>query len=169
MVVIKLNLIFYKQAATPNRVDKSDYLTRVGDLGNVQLKDTTELFTPVFILRTNPLVYNSNYVYCSFTKRYYYIESIDALSGSRIAIHCKCDVLHTYRNEIKNSSGWILTSSETTDEDADYNMLHNDYPFRQDYELVGKDIAQQQAGVYEGNIFKNAMDSTSRAIVLVIK
>lgn len=169
MVVIKLNLIFYKQAATPNRVDKTDYLTRVGDLGNVQLKDTTELFTPTFILRTNPLVYNSNYVYCSFTKRYYYIESIDALSGSRIAIHCKCDVLHTYRNEIKNSSGWILTSSETTDEDADYNMLHNDYPFRQDYELVGKDIAQQQAGVYEGNIFKNAMDSTSHAIVLVIK
>lgn len=169
MVVIKLNLIFYKQAATPNRVDKSDYLTRVGDLGNVQLKDTTELYKPVFILRTNPLVYNSNYVYCSFTKRYYYIESIDALSGSRIAIHCKCDVLYTFRTEIKNSSGWILTSSETTDEDADYNMLHNDYPFRQDYELVGKDIAQQQAGVYEGNIFKNAMDSTSRAIVLVIK
>lgn len=165
----KLNLIFYKQAATPNRVDKTDYLTRVGDLGNVQLKDTTELFTPTFILRTNPLVYNSNYVYCSFTKRYYYIESIDALSGSRIAIHCKCDVLHTFRTEIKNSSGWILTSSETTDEDADYNMLHNDYPFRQDYELVGKDIAQQQAGVYEGDIFKNAMDDTSRAIVLVIK
>lgn len=166
--MIKLNLIFYKQAATPNRVDKTDYLTRVGDLGNVQLKDTTELFTPVFILRTNPLVYNSNYVYCSFTKRYYYIESIDALSGSRIAIHCKCDVLHTYRTEIKNSSGWIVSSSETNDEDADYNMLHNDYPFRQDYELVGKDIANTDYG-YEGNIFKNAMDSTSRAIVLVIK
>ena len=168
MVVIKLNLIFYKQAATPNRVDKSEYLTRVGDLGNVQLKDTTELFTPVFILRTNPIVYNSNYVYCSFTKRYYYIESIDALSGSRIAIHCKCDVLYTFRTEIKNSSGWILTSSETTDTDADYDMLHNDYPFRQDYELVGKDIKNTEYG-YEGNIFANAMDNTSRAIVLAIK
>lgn len=166
--MIRLNLIFYKQAATPNRVDKTDYLTRVGDLGGVQLKDTTELFTPTFILRTNPLVYNSNYVYCSFTKRYYYIESIDALSGSRIAIHCKCDVLHTFRTEIKNSSGWILTSSETTDTDADYDMLHNDYPFRQDYELVGKDICKTDYG-WNGNIFAVDMDSTSRAIVLVIK
>jgi len=166
-VVIKLNLIFYKQAATPNRVDKTDYLTRVGDLGNVQLKDTTELFTPVFILRTNPLVYNSNYVYCSFTKRYYYIESIDALSGSRIAIHCKCDVLHTYRNEIKNSSGWILTSSATTDEDADYDMLHNDYPFQADYDIIGKDLGYEESSVRSP--FDPVYDADAKTIYLAIR
>lgn len=161
-----MNLIFYKQAATPNRVDKSDYLTRVGDLGNVQLKDTTELFTPTFILRTNPLVYNSNYVYCSFTKRYYYIESIDALSGSRIAIHCKCDVLHTYRNEIKNSSGWILTSSETTDTDADYDMLHNDYPFQADYNILGKDLEYQSGQTAP---FNPTTDPNGKNIYLAIR
>lgn len=165
--MIRLNLIFYKQAATPNRVDKTDYLTRVGDLGNVQLKDTTELFTPVFILRTNPLVYNSNYVYCSFTKRYYYIESIDALSGSRIAIHCKCDVLHTYRNEIKNSSGWILTSSATTDEDGNYDMLHNDYPFEADYEILGKNLGYSSSDIHSP--FDPDTETNGKNIYLAIR
>lgn len=167
MVVIKLNLIFYKQAATPNRVDKSDYLTRVGDLGNVQLKDTTELFTPVFILRTNPLVYNSNYVYCSFTKRYYYIESIDALSGSRIAIHCKCDVLHTYRTEIKNSSGWIVSSSETTDTEGNYDMLHNDYPFQADYEILGINLGYDDPNTRSP--FDPIVDANGKNIYLAIR
>ncbi len=164
-----MNLIFYKQAATPNRVDKTDYLIRVGDLGNVQLKDTTELFTPTFILRTNPLVYNSNYVYCSFTKRYYYIESIDALSGSRIAIHCKCDVLHTYRTEIKNSSGWILTSSETTDTEGNYDMLHNDYPFEADYDIIGKDLHIDAEGVTIPSPFDPVEQPDGKNIYLVIR
>lgn len=163
-----MNLIFYKQAATPNRVDKTDYLTRVGDLGNVQLKDTTELFTPVFILRTNPLVYNSNYVYCSFTKRYYYIESIDAMAGSRIAIHCKCDVLHTFRTEIKNSSGWVLTSSATTDEDGNYDMLHNDYPFQADYEILGKDLGYPDTPTVRSP-FDPVADQNAKTIYLAIR
>lgn len=163
-----MKLKFYKQSATPNRVDKTDYLFEVGTLDNVIIKADTDLMHPVFVLKTSPMVYNSNYVYCEFTQRYYYIENIDALSGGRIAIHCKIDVLFTYMNEIKNSSGWVLSSSTTTDEDGDYDMLHNDYPFRQDYDILGRDIATTDYG-YEGNIFANAMDDTSRAIVLVIK
>lgn len=161
-----MNLIFYKQAATPNRVDKSDYLTRVGDLGNVQLKDTTELFAPTFILRTNPIVYNSNYVYCSFTKRYYYIERIDAMSGSRIAIQCRVDVLHTYRTEIKNSSGWVLTSSATTDEDGNYDMLHNDYPFQADYDILGIDLEYQSG---QTSPFNPTTDPNGKNIYLAIR
>ena len=151
-----MTLTFYKQAATPNRVDKSNYLTPTGDLPNVTIKAETNLMTPIFILKTNPIVYNSNYVYCSFTKRYYYIESIDALSGGRIAINCKIDVLHTYRNEIKNSSGWVVRSSTTTDLDDDYSMLHNDYPFRQDFDTLGLDLANGDnpfSNVSEPNIF----------------
>lgn len=136
-----MQLKFYKQSATPYRVDKRGYLEERGTISNVVLKDSTNLMNPTFILKTQDLVYNSNYVYCSFTKRYYYIESVEAMTGGRVAIHCKIDVLFTYRNEIMSSSAWVIRSESTTDSD-EYNMLHNDYPFQADYEIVGYDITQ---------------------------
>lgn len=155
-----MELTFYKQAATPNRVDKSNYLQSQGDLSDVVIKDDTNLMTPTFILKTDSLVYNSNYVYCSFTSRYYYIDSIDALKGGRIAIHCKIDVLYTYKDEILNSSGWVVRSDSTGDT-ADYDMLHNDYPFRQDYETRGIDFTDGD-GVFE-------QQNLTRNILFVIK
>lgn len=156
-----MDLTFYKQAATPNRVDKSAYLTQVGTISNVVLKSDVNLMTPVFILKTSPIVYNSNYVYCSFTGRYYYIETITALNGERIAIQCKIDVLHTYRNEIKNSSGWVSRSAATTDTADDYKMLHNDYPFRADYDIMGCDLADSHTP------FTN--QTNNHPIIMVIK
>lgn len=156
-----MELTFYKQAATPNRVDKSDYLTLVGTLSNVVIKDDTDLMSPTFILKTSEIVYNSNYVYCSFTHRYYYINNIDALSGGRLAIHCTIDVLYTYKDEILNSSAWIERSDTTTDMSDDYEMLHNDYPFRQDYETRGIDFAEGD-GVFE-------QQNLTRNILFVIK
>lgn len=156
-----MELTFYKQAATPNRVDKSEYLTLVGTLSNIVLKDDTDLMSPTFILKTSEIVYNSNYVYCSFTHRYYYINNIDALSGGRLAIHCTIDVLYTYKDEILNSSAWIERSDATTDMSDDYEMLHNDYPFRQDYETKGIDFAEGD-GVFE-------QQNLTRNILFVIK
>ena len=163
-----MDLTFYKQAATPNRVDKSAYLTTVGTISNVTLKSDVDLMRPTFILKTSPLVYNSNYVFSSFTGRYYYIETITALSGGRIAIHCKVDVLHTYRNEIKTSSGWVLRSAATTDESDDYNMLHNDFPFRSDYTVLGCDLSGQ--GLYDSNPFnKVAYSGVGYNILMIVK
>ena len=156
-----MELTFYKQAATPNRVDKSNYLQLQGDLSDVVIKDDTNLMTPTFILKTDSLVYNSNYVYCSFTSRYYYIESIDALKGGRIAINCKIDVLYTYKDEILNSSAWIERSDATADISDNYDMLHNDYPFRQDYETRGIDFTDGD-GVFE-------QQNLTRNILFVIK
>ena len=152
-----MDLTFYKQAATPNRVDKSDYLTVVGTLSNVVLKDDTNLMSPTFILKTSEVVYNSNYVYCSFTHRYYYINNIDALKGGRVAIHCNIDVLYTYKNEILNSSAWIERSDTTTDVSDDYEMLHNDYPFRQDYETRGIDFAEGDGVFEKQNLTRNIL------------
>lgn len=131
-----MDLNLYKQAATPERVDKSGFLTSVGTVSGVQIKQPMDLMSPTFILKTDQLVYNANYLYCSFTSRYYYITSIEALTGGRIAVNCRIDVLYTYKDEILNSSGWILSSSSASDAAA-YDMLHNDYPFRQDYDILG--------------------------------
>ena len=135
-----MDLTFYKQSATPNRVDKSGYLTEIGTLSGVILKAETNLMRPTFILKTSPLVYNSNYLYNSFTKRYYYIKEVTAMSGGRIAIDCEIDVLFTYKNEILNSSGWVVRSDSILTTTDDYDMLHNDYPFRADYKVEGVDF-----------------------------
>lgn len=135
-----MTLTFYKQAATPNRVDKSAYLTEQGKIDNVVLLDTRDIITPVFILSTNPMVYNANYLFCDFTQRYYYIDNVDLMAGGRIAIHCRVDVLHTYRAEILGSVAWVDRSDRTTDATDDYDMLHNDYPFRADYDTLGVDF-----------------------------
>lgn len=160
-----MDLTFYKQAATPNRVNKSAYLTTVGTISNVVLKSDVDLMHPVFILKTSAIVYNSNYVYSSFMGRYYYIETITALSGGRIAIHCKIDVLHTYRNEIKNSSGWVVRSADTTDTADDYKMLHNDYPFRSDFDILGCNLLNQTFNPF----YWSGIISLGRNILMIIK
>lgn len=136
-----MELKFYKQSATPNRVDKSGYLTEIGTLSGVILKAETNLMRPTFILKTSPLVYNSNYLYNSFTKRYYYIREVTAMSGGRIAIDCDIDVLFTYKNEILNSSGWVVRSDAILTTVDNYEMLHNELPYRQDFDTLGLDFS----------------------------
>lgn len=135
-----MKLTFYKQEATPERVDKSDYMSRQGEVGGVILKDDVNLLEPTFILKTNPVIFKSNYFYCDFTGRYYYIRDFEALKGGRTAITGTVDLLHTFRNEILNSEGWVEVS-DGSDEADDYNMLHNDFPFRSDYEIRGIDLS----------------------------
>lgn len=135
-----MKLEFYKYSATPERVDKSQFLSKIGEINGVVIKEDTNLMKPTFILKTNPVAYNANYMYCSFTKRWYYINNVTALTGQRIAVDGKIDVLFTYRKEILGSSAWVTKSSKAADTASKYDMLHNDYPFRQDYYTVGKDF-----------------------------
>lgn len=155
-----MTLHFYKQSATPNRVDKSGYLNDVGEITNVILKETTNSLTPDFILTKNDIVLNSNYFFCEMTSRYYYIQSVDYASGGRMIIHAKVDVLMTFRNEILSSSGWVNVSDKTTDNSDNYDMLHNDYPFRQDYDVLGLSSSD--------SIF-TMFNQTGHSIVLVMK
>lgn len=134
-----MKLTFYKQAATPERIDKSDYMTEVGEIDGVVLKQPTNLLNAEFIFKTNPVLYNSNYFYCDFTGRYYFIRDYVALTGGRMSLTGEVDVLHTFRNEILNSEAWVEASDAASDT-ADYDMLHNDYPFQADYEIKGKDL-----------------------------
>lgn len=133
-----MTLHFYKQCATPNRVDKSGFLNDVGEMSGIIVKDTEKTLTPDFIINTNAMVYNANYFFCDFTSRYYYITGFDVTTGGRIIVHSRVDVLMTFRNEILSSTAWVEKSDNTTDETDDYNFLHNEYPFRQDYKILGK-------------------------------
>lgn len=160
-----MKLTFYKQEATPERVDKSDYMTRVGEVGNVILKDDVDLLQPTFILKTNPVIFKSNYFYCDFTGRYYYIRDFEALKGGRTAITGTLDPLHTFRNEILNSEAWVEVS-DGADEGVDYDMLHNDYPFRSDYDILGINLT---GGENWESPFNSTYPEGSKNIFMVIK
>lgn len=133
-----MTLTFYKQAATPHRVRKQSYLTEMGTIDGT-VKEPTNIINPVFTLKYNPIVYNSNYLFCSTTGRYYsYTDSdIRLLSGGRMSISARCDVLYTFRNEILSSSAWVSVSDGSPEVDDNYNMLHNDFPFRVDSDTLG--------------------------------
>lgn len=133
-----MTIHLYKHGATPKRIDKSTFLNDVGEISGVVLKETENELTPDFILNTNSLVYNANYFFCSFTSRYYYITDMEMLTGGRIVLHSRVDVLMSFKNEILSSAAWVEKSDNTTDLADDYNFLHNDYPFRQDYKILGK-------------------------------
>lgn len=156
-----MTLKLYKQSATPNRVNKSGFLNEVGTIDGIIVKGTENTLTPDFILNTNPIVYNANYFYCDFTSRYYYITSCDVTTGGRMIVHSRVDVLMTFRNEILSSSAWVLRSDRTTDESDNYEMLHNDYPFRQDYDLLGLSASQ--------SIFSGWSGGTGLNMVLIMK
>lgn len=156
-----MKLTLYKQSATPNRVNKSGFLNEVGTIDGIIVKGTENTLTPDFIVNTNPTVYNANYFYCDFTSRYYYITSCDVTTGGRIIVHSRVDVLMTFRNEILSSSSWVLKSDKTTDTSDNYDMLHNDLPFRQDYDILGK---SSTASIFTANPLMSGNN-----IVLIMK
>jgi hypothetical protein len=156
-----MTLRFFKQSATPERVDKSGFLNQTGEISNVIIKETDSTLTPDFILAYNPLVYNSNYIWCEFTSRYYYITDIDVTTGGRLIVHTRVDVLMSFRNEIKASSAWVEVSDSTTDTSDNYDMLHNDIPFRQDYKIKGKSTTS--------SIFVTPFTHSGLSVVLITK
>lgn len=156
-----MTLKLYKQSATPNRVDKSGFLNEVGDVSAIIVKGTENTLTPDFLVQTNATVYNANYFFCDFTSRYYYITSCDVTTGGRMIVHSRVDVLMTFRNEILSSSSWVLKSDKTTDASDNYDMLHNDLPFRQDYDVLGKSSY--------GSIFTANPMMSGNNIVLIMK
>jgi len=161
-----MKLEFYKYSATPERVDKSQFLSKIGEINGVVIKEDTNLMKPTFILKTNSVAYNANYMYCSFTKRWYYINNVTALTGQRIAVDGKIDVLFTYRNEILNSSAWVIKSEKSTNEN-NYKMMHNDLPFRQDYDTLGIDFIDGEH-VFPGSS-GGIEPSVTNNILLIIK
>ena len=48
----------------------------------------------------------------------------------------------TFRNEILNSSTWVDVADSTSDNSDNYDMLHNDFPFKADYDILGKSASE---------------------------
>lgn len=78
------------------------------------LKENTSLFSPTIIVSKERMggswaAYNYAYI-PEFGGRYYFIDSITAETGGKLAYHMTVDPLKTYENDLKNTSFFIARS-----------------------------------------------------------
>ncbi len=91
---------------------------------NATIKGDTSILRPTFILQYDSTYLTGvNYIYCSDTGRYYYIDNIKVLTGQRIELDCSVDVLQSYKTEILNQTA-IINKQRTNG-----NLYYNDGSF----------------------------------------
>lgn len=66
------------------------------------VKEPCSMNAPVFILTMGSSPINANYIYCEEFGRYYYIQEKIVITGQRIELHCKSDVLMSFASVIEN-------------------------------------------------------------------
>lgn len=67
------------------------------------VKGDISIANPVVVLSFDVETLKTNYVYIPSYGRYYYISDIINLSGGRVELHLKVDVLESFKDDIKNS------------------------------------------------------------------
>lgn len=100
-----MTLTFYKNLSDPKCVTKS--ITSLGDITNCILRDEENILDPVFEVASAALPDDFNYVYCDYTKRYYFTGNAIMTRAGLWRIPCHVDVLSTYYNQYKNVSATI--------------------------------------------------------------
>ena len=98
----------YHTADDPRTITKT--LTNQIDY-TCQLIDSAEMVAPTLRVRCTSETFNANYCYISFFDRYYFVTGQTVETANTILIHCKLDVLYTYRNALLSST-FLVTRNE---------------------------------------------------------
>lgn len=115
---MSVSITFYHNSADARVVDKSNQITSIKTV-SANFIDDVSILNPILELRYDSDIFTSNYLYISTLDRYYYIEDITT-SNNMLYIKCKCDVLMSNKNAIKNST-CIIDRQENV-----YNKYLND-------------------------------------------
>ena len=97
-----MDINFYKNKSAPNIIPKAlEYKFTAG----ATLKNNTSVMNPIITvnLAEYNLVIQSNYIYITKFKRYYYIDDI-TIVNALIEISMTCDVLESFKKDILNST-----------------------------------------------------------------
>lgn len=80
-----------------NKIHKG---TTLGTAKNAELKHPTTVEAPYFIVANDSVGNTDTYAYCSNFGRYYYIQQVDELPGSRKGVQCVVDPLMSFAGQI---------------------------------------------------------------------
>lgn len=110
----------YKTKSAPNVVNKT--LSEVVTFEEVIFKEDTSLLNPTILINgvSNDSSYtiedigSSNYFSIPKVNRYYFITDITMMSGGRVAITGKVDVLMSFKTDILGSTQLIVRQEKKT-------------------------------------------------------
>lgn len=106
-----MNISLLQSYSDPKTLDKS--VTTVAEGISAVLKQDTSSINPQFILMYDSAYLSANYIYCSTTDRYYFINDYQMLAGNRIALNCTVDVLTTVSNSVNALTCNIIRQEKT--------------------------------------------------------
>ena len=98
----------YKTGADNRALDKISGASSVGTYSTIDAPHDNSVLNPVFIVASDSALFTANYLYCATYGRYYYIDNIEILTGRRVALRCRIDVLQTYADDIKARTATIV-------------------------------------------------------------
>ena len=106
-------LELYNNTSEDNRVDKTNYLTKVGELAGV-LREESSLVEMSLTLELEELPL-FNYVYIEQLNRYYYVTDIVSVKYKLWTISLSVDVLMSYKNALLSCSAFVDRNENSYD------------------------------------------------------
>ncbi len=106
-------LELYNNTSEDNRVDKTNYLTKVGELAGV-LREESSLIDMTLTLEIEQLPL-FNYVYIEQLNRYYYVNDIVSVKYKLWTISLSVDVLMSYKNALLSCTAFVDRNENSYD------------------------------------------------------
>lgn len=106
-----------------------------GNVLSIMLKEATDLMNPVIeVHQANIFIFN--YCYINFTHRYYFINSVESIAKDTYLLHLTCDVLATYREDVKGQAIFALVSSYDYDKWLDDDRITTGHNVDTDFSTI---------------------------------
>lgn len=103
-----MNIIIGTSLSEKNRLNKT--FNQIANISG-QLTEDSNIVNPTILLSYNDAYVNANYIYIPAWNRYYFITDITVTNGMmRVSMHC--DVLMSFKNDIRSSTAHIVRSRQ---------------------------------------------------------
>lgn len=122
----------YNTESSVNTINK--VINFVTDI-DVKFKDEVNIYNPSIVLKYDDLL-DFNYIYIDKFKRYYFIETVEVFPNKIYHLTLKCDVLMSFKDDILNSYGNIITQTN-----------YNDY-----YNFDYSSEVRKETNIYNSNV-----------------
>ena len=112
-----MNLTYYNNKSDKRYVDKVIDQIELSEHANpvsVKLLESTSIAHPTFKMKDVDLYMTANYCYVDDLHRYYFIDNI-TLSNGYAYLECTCDVLMTYKTQLRKQNVIVARQEEHWD------------------------------------------------------
>lgn len=112
-----MNLTYYNNKSDKRYVDKNIEQIALSEHANpvsVKLLESTSIAHPTFKMKDADLYMTANYCYVDDLHRYYFIDNI-TLSNGYAYLECTCDVLMTYKDQLRSQNVIVARQEEHWD------------------------------------------------------